>query len=115
MLKQDGCSDSRGCRIIASMCLYKYTLQPLMYCLGIVWSREHEPLCWGSISTVVSALPKEFGAYTEPQGVLVASSPGHSQIYLAAVEKKNWEKAWDQNYVMNRKWWTLLVCNVDLV
>ena len=51
-----------------------------MYCLGIVWSREHEPLCWGSISTVVSALPKEFGAYTEPQGVLVASSPGHSQI-----------------------------------
>ena len=27
MLKQDGCSDSRGCRIIASMCLYKYTLQ----------------------------------------------------------------------------------------
>ena len=31
------------------------------------------------------------------RGILVASSPGHSQIYLAAMEK-NWEKAWDQNY-----------------
>ena len=59
-----------------------------MYCLGIVWSREHEPLCWGSISTVVSALPKEFGAYTEPQGVLIASSPGHSQILSRSRGKK---------------------------
>ena len=31
---------------------------------------------------------------------------------LAAVEK-SWEKAWNQNYVTNRKWWTQLVRNVD--
>jgi len=38
----------------------------------------------------------------------VASSPGHSQIYLAAV-KKNREKAWDHCYVTDWKWWTRLV------
>ena len=35
-------------------------------------------------------------------------------FYLAAVEK-NREKAWDQNYVTDRKWWTRLVRNVDSV
>ena len=49
----------------------------------------------------------------------LASSPGPSQIlsprfYLAAVEK-NWEKAWDQNYVTDRKWWTWLVRNVATI
>ena len=29
--------------------------------------------------------------------------------------EKNREKAWDQNYVTERKWWTWLVHNVDLV
>jgi len=29
--------------------------------------------------------------------------------------EKNREKAWDQNYVMDRKWWTRLVRNVDSV
>jgi len=23
--------------------------------------------------------------------------------------EKNWEKAWEQNYVTDRKWWTLLI------
>ena len=32
---------------------------------------------------------------------LVALSPGHSQIYLTAMEK-NREKAWDQNYAKLR-------------
>ena len=36
------------------------------------------------------------------------------RFYLGAVEK-NWEKAWDQNYVTDRKWWTRLVRNVDSV
>ena len=27
--------------------------------------------------------------------------------------EKNREKAWDQNYVIDWKWWTRLVCNVD--
>ena len=43
---------------------------------------------------------------------LIASSPRHSKIYLAA-EEKSWEKAWDQNYVTDWKWWTQLVRNVD--
>ena len=30
------------------------------------------------------------------------------RFYLAALEK-NWEKAWDQNYATDRKWWTRLV------
>jgi len=30
------------------------------------------------------------------------------RFYLAAMEK-NWEKAWDQNYVTDRKWWTRFV------
>ena len=38
----------------------------------------------------------------------VASSPGHSQIFLTAMEK-NWEKAWDHYYVTDCKWWTRLV------
>ena len=38
----------------------------------------------------------------------VASSPGPSQI-LSRSCGKNWEKAWDQNYVMDWKWWTRLV------
>ena len=29
--------------------------------------------------------------------------------------EKNREKAWDQNYVTDQKWWTRLVCNVDSV
>ena len=32
-------------------------------------------------------------------------APGHSQIYLEAMEK-NREKAWYQYYVTDRKWWT---------
>ena len=40
----------------------------------------------------------------------VALSPGHSQIYITAMEK-NQEKAWDQYYVTDQKWWTWLVCN----
>ena len=36
---------------------------------------------------------------------LLASSPGHSQILFHS----RGEKAWDQNYVTDRKWWTLLV------
>ena len=36
------------------------------------------------------------------------------RFYLASMEK-NREKAWDQNYVMDRKWWTRLVRNVDSV
>ena len=44
----------------------------------------------------------------------LASSPGTPRFYLAAVEK-NQKKAWDQNYVTDQKWWTWLVCNVDLV
>ena len=39
-------------------------------------------------------------------GRSLASSPGHSQIL--AVEK-NREKAWDQNYITDWKWWTRLV------
>ena len=35
------------------------------------------------------------------RGAYLPSSPGHSQILLAAVEK-NREKAWDQNYVIDR-------------
>ena len=38
----------------------------------------------------------------------IASSPGHSQI-LSRSCGENWEKAWDQNYVMDRKWWTRFV------
>ena len=30
------------------------------------------------------------------------------KFYLTAVEK-NWEEAWNQNYVTDRKWWTQLV------
>ena len=45
------------------------------------------------------------------QVAAVASSPGHSQVFSWAVEK-NREKAWDQNYVTDRKWWTRLVRNV---
>ena len=48
------------------------------------------------------------GSGTQFTGVL-ASFSGH---YLAAVEK-NREKAWYQYYVTDRKWWTLLVRNVD--
>jgi len=33
----------------------------------------------------------------------VALSSGHSQIYLAAVDK-NREKAWDYYYITDRKW-----------
>ena len=44
----------------------------------------------------------------------LASFPGHSQIYLKAIDK-NREKAWDHCYVMGQKWWTRLVCNVDWV
>ena len=44
----------------------------------------------------------------------VASSPGHSRFYLAAVEK-NRETAWDHCYVTDRKWWTRLVRSVDSV
>ena len=33
---------------------------------------------------------------------------------LASVEK-NREKAWDQNYVTDRKWWTWLARNMDSV
>ena len=36
------------------------------------------------------------------------------RFYLAAVEE-NREKAQDQNYVTDRKWWTRLVGNVDSV
>ena len=36
-------------------------------------------------------------------------APGHSQIYLEAMEK-NREKAWYQYYVTDRKWWTQF-CN----
>ena len=39
---------------------------------------------------------------------LVASSQATPRFYLAAVVK-NREKAWEQNYVMDRKWWTQLV------
>ena len=34
--------------------------------------------------------------------------PLPDRFYLAAVEK-NQEKAWDQNYVTDQKWWTRLV------
>ena len=34
--------------------------------------------------------------------------PLPDRFYLAAVEK-NREKAWDQNYVTDQKWWTRLV------
>ena len=44
----------------------------------------------------------------------IDSSPGHSQI-LSHSCGENWEKAWDQNYVTDQKWWTRLVCNVDSV
>ena len=60
-----------------------------------VYDREMCGICKGMIHRFV------------PQ-IWVASSPGPSQIYLAVVEK-NREKAWDQNYVTNRKWWTQLV------
>ena len=43
---------------------------------------------------------------------IVASFPCHSQI-LSRSSGKNREKAWDQNYVTDRKWWTRLVRNVD--
>ena len=36
------------------------------------------------------------------------------RFYLAAVEK-NRDKAWDHCYIMDRKWWTRLVRNVDSV
>ena len=35
----------------------------------------------------------------------LASSQATPTFYLTVVEK-NWEKAWDQYYVMDRKWWT---------
>ena len=35
----------------------------------------------------------------------LASSPGPSQI-LSRSRGENWEKAWEQNYVTDRKWWT---------
>ena len=34
--------------------------------------------------------------------------PLPDRFYLAAVEK-NQEKAWDQNYITDQKWWTRLV------
>ena len=51
--------------------------------------------------------------------VILASFSGHSQVlshrfYLTVVEK-NLEEAWYDYYVMGRKWWTQLVCNVDSV
>jgi len=36
---------------------------------------------------------------------MVASSPGPSQI----LSRSRGEKAWDQNYVTDWKWWTWLV------
>ena len=44
----------------------------------------------------------------------VASSQAPPRFYLAAVEK-NREKAWEQNYVTDQKWWTRSVRNVDSV
>ena len=48
---------------------------------------------------------KDYNASTFYQ---LAASPGHSQIFLTAMEK-NWEKAWDHYYVTDWKWWTRLV------
>ena len=62
--------------------------------------------------------PKVDVVYMYIPGVLESLKYPRPQVpprfYLAAVEK-NWEKAWDQNYVMDRKWWTQSVCNVDSV
>ena len=42
--------------------------------------------------------------------MLVGSSliPRQLRFYLLT-----WEKAWEQYYVTDQKWWTQLVCNVD--
>ena len=40
--------------------------------------------------------------------VLNALHKAPPRFYLTAMEKHR-EKAWDQNYVMDWKWWTLLV------
>ena len=47
-------------------------------------------------------------------GKLLPRPQATPRFYLAAVEK-NREKAWYQYYVMDRKWWTWLVRNVDPV
>ena len=54
------------------------------------------------------------GIPTSAHATYIASSPGHSQILFRS-RGENREKAWDQNYVTDQKWWTLLVCNMDSV
>ena len=39
----------------------------------------------------------------------------HPDFISQPAMEKNREKAWEQNYVMDRKWWTRLVRNVDSV
>ena len=45
---------------------------------------------------------------------VLASSPGHSQILSRAAMEKNREKAWDQNYVTDKKWWTWFVTHASV-
>ena len=52
-------------------------------------------------------LPGSF-LYEKEPGYEATSSPGHSQILSAAMEK-NREKAWDYCYVNSWKWWTRIV------
>ena len=46
--------------------------------------------------------------------LVLATFPGHSQIYLATVERRPGIKTM-QNYVTDRKWWTWSVRNMDSV
>ena len=103
----------------------------LCHCWNLLCSiQNHTTQAWSKMSIHKDWVQKLFGEEqtlfeegTTPQcGVVLASSPGHSQIlscsqprpqatprfYLAAVEK-NPEKAWDQNYITDRKWWTQYV------
>ena len=45
---------------------------------------------------------------------MLASSSGHSQI-LSRSCGVNREKAWDQNYIMDREWWTRLVQTESII